>query len=106
MEMITNKEKPSIKGLYKDDILSSLSAKRLKAGSTTIAARILMKSAETETINDSDINCQNTWPFTAPTTLRIPTSFALSIDRAVLKLIYVKQAMSNISKATAPTIYT
>ena len=46
-----------------------------------------MISAMQVTSNDSLINCQNTWLLNAPDTLRMPTSFALSVDRAVLRLI-------------------
>ncbi len=57
-------------------------------------------------ITDSPINWEARWDFCAPTTLRIPTSLALSTERAVVRLTKLMHAIPKIKIATIPKMYT
>ena len=50
-------------------------------------------------MTDSPINCFESCVFSAPTTFLIPTSFARSAERAVVRLIKLIQAISKIKTA-------
>src|SRR5687768_8309467 len=54
----------------------------------------------------SPTNCRASCVLTAPATLRMPTSLALSEERAVVRLTKLMQAIIKMNKATTEKIYT
>jgi hypothetical protein len=80
---------------------SDLAAISLKSGSTSEAIKI----AITSEINAVSIDSTKNWAISVflsvPNTLRIPTSLARLVLRAVLRFIKLMQAKMSMNKATA-----
>jgi hypothetical protein len=61
--------------------------------------RNVSMNANAQMMIDSPTNCCASCVFAAPTTFRIPTSFARSDERAVVRLTKLMQAISKINMA-------
>ncbi len=88
--------------LEKDIFFSAIIEKGLNKN---IMAAPAITDAKKVNIRDSPSNCLISWNLSAPTTLRIPISFARVSDRAVERFMKFVHAIKSIKIATAEKIY-
>ncbi len=87
-------------------ILNSLPESWLNRGSAKKAMPMASSKAMKANKIVSHKNCESSCFLLAPTTLRIPTSFALISDLAVVRLMKLKHAISKINSAVPANTYT
>src|SRR5215468_4811412 len=104
--MIANKKKPTtINHWLEKSSVKSLPETREKAGSRSLVKRSAITNAIMLINKDSPRNCFINDPFSAPNTLRTPTSDERLEERAVERFMKLMHAISKVNKAIDPRMY-
>src|SRR5215471_21631534 len=104
--MIANRKNPNtINHPVEKSSIKFLPDTRENAGSNSFVKSSAIKNAITLISQDSPRNCFINDPFSAPNTLRTPTSDERLEERAVERFIKLMQAINNVNKAMDPRIY-